>query len=250
TVCNMAIEGGARVGYVNPDQTTFDYLKGREHAPPAEAWDAAVAYWKSVASGPDAVYDDVVRLRAEDISPMVTWGVTPAQSVAVDEPLPARDSFDEADLATVDLAYRYMGLKPGQQMSEVGVDVVFIGSCTNSRISDLRAAAEIARGNTVAKGVKALVVPGSQQVKAQAEAEGLHEIFMQAGFEWRNAGCSMCLAMNNDKLVGNQICASTSNRNFVGRQGSPSGRTLLMSPAMAAAAAVNGHVTDVREMQG
>ena len=248
TVCNMAIEGGARVGYINPDQKTFDYLKGLEYSPGEEQWDSAVAYWKSVASGADAQYDDDVTFHGEDIGPMVTWGTHPGMSVSVDESLPTLEEYDEADRPTVERAYEHMGFKAGQMMSEANVDVVFIGSCTNSRISDLRSAAAIAKGNKVAKSVKALVVPGSQQVKKQAEAEGLHEIFLEAGFEWRNAGCSMCLGMNTDKLVGNQMSASTSNRNFIGRQGSATGRTLLMSPPMAAAAAVNGHVTDVREM--
>jgi len=248
TVCNMAIEGGARVGYVNPDQTTFDYLQGREYAPSEAEWDTAVAHWQSLCSDSDAEYDDKVSFNGADIGPTVTWGINPGQSVAVDEALPSPEAFDEADRPTVKRAYEHMGFKPGQKITDAAVDVVFIGSCTNSRISDLRTAAAIARGNKVAKGVKALVVPGSQQVAAEAEAEGLHEIFQEAGFEWRNAGCSMCLGMNTDKLVGNQMSASTSNRNFIGRQGSPTGRTLLLSPSMAAAAAISGHITDVREM--
>ena len=248
TVCNMAIEGGARVGYVNPDQTTFDYLEGREYAPGPQEWKAAQAYWRSVASDPAAEYDDVVRFDGSEIEPMVTWGITPGQSVGVTNPLPEPDTFAEEDRSTVERAYQHMGFNPGQKMSEVPIDVAFIGSCTNSRIRDLRAAAGIAKGRKVAASVKALVVPGSQQVKKQAEDEGLDRIFIEAGFEWRNAGCSMCLGMNTDKLIGNQVSASTSNRNFIGRQGSPQGRTLLMSPEMVAAAAVNGHVTDVREL--
>lgn len=248
TVCNMAIEGGARVGYCNPDQTTFDYLKGLEYAPGDDVWDKAVDHWKSIASDADAQYDDVVVFDGADIPPMVTWGVTPGQSVGVDEGLPDPSSFDEADVRTAELAYKHMQLVPGQQMESVNIDVAFIGSCTNGRLSDMRAAAEIAKGRKVAEGVHAIVVPGSQQVKAQAEAEGLDKIFLDAGFEWRNAGCSMCLGMNPDKLEGDQISASSSNRNFVGRQGSPTGRTLLMSPAMVAAAAVNGHVSDVRDL--
>ena len=248
TVCNMAIEGGARVGYVNPDETTFEYLRGREYAPDEGAWDRAVAHWKSMASDPDAEYDDVVRMDGADIAPTVTWGITPGQSVGVGEPLPAVEAFDEADRPTVERAYAHMDLRPGQTMTEVPVDVVFIGSCTNSRLSDLRSAAEIAKKGRVAASVKAIVVPGSQQVKAEAEAEGLDDVFRSAGFEWRNAGCSMCLGMNPDKLVGRQISASTSNRNFIGRQGSAEGRTLLMSPPMAAAAAIEGRVTDVREL--
>ena len=248
TVCNMAIEGGARVGYVNPDETTFDYLRGREYAPQGEVWERALGHWKSVASAPDAQYDDVVHLDGSDIAPTVTWGITPGQSVGIDEPLPRVEEFDEADRPTVERAYAHMNLRPGQQMSEVAVDVVFIGSCTNSRLSDLRAAAAVARKGRVAPDVKAIVVPGSQQVKAQAEAEGLDEVFRSAGFEWRHAGCSMCLGMNPDKLVGRQVSASTSNRNFIGRQGSAEGRTLLMSPGMAAAAAIEGRVTDVRAL--
>ena len=246
TVCNMSIEGGARVGYVNPDDTTFAYLEGREHAPTGEAWDAALAHWRSFASDADAVYDDVVEVAGGDIEPMVTWGITPGQSVGVHEPLPDPESFDEAERATVQRAYEHMGLRPGQKMTEVPIDVCFIGSCTNARISDLRTAASLARGRRVAEGVKAIVVPGSQAVKKQAEEEGLDQVFIEAGFEWRHAGCSMCLGMNTDKLVDDQICASTSNRNFIGRQGSPRGRTLLMSPSMATTAALEGRVSDAR----
>ena len=248
TVCNMAIEGGARVGYCNPNQTTYDYLKGREYAPGPDTWDNAVAHWQSLRSDEDAQYDDQVSFDGQDIGPTVTWGINPAQSVTVDEQLPEPSEFDASDRPTVERAYEHMGFKPGQKITDAAIDVVFIGSCTNSRISDLRAAAAIAKGNKVASGVKALVVPGSQQVKAQAEAEGLDEVFKDAGFEWRHAGCSMCLGMNTDKLVGDQMSASTSNRNFIGRQGSPTGRTLLLSPSMAAAAAIRGHIADVREM--
>ena len=248
TVCNMSIEGGARVGYVNPDETTFAYLQGREHAPTGEAWDAALAHWRSFASDADASYDDVVEMAGEDIQPMVTWGITPGQSVGVHEPLPDPERFDEAERPTVQRAYEHMGLKPGQKMTEVPIDVCFIGSCTNARISDLRTVATLARGRRVAEGVKAIVVPGSQAVKKQAEEEGLDQVFIEAGFEWRHAGCSMCLGMNTDKLVDDQICASTSNRNFIGRQGSPRGRTLLMSPSMATAAALEGRVSDARAL--
>ena len=247
TVCNMAIEGGARVGYCNPDETTFEYLRGREYAPKGADWDRAVAHWRTLASGRDAQYDEVVRFDAADIEPMVTWGITPGLSVAINEPLPPVMDFNPGDRPTIERAYEHMGLRAGEQISETKVDVVFIGSCTNSRISDLRTAAKIARGRKVAKGVKAIVVPGSQQVKAQAEEEGLDKIFLDAGFEWRYAGCSMCLGMNQDKLIGDQICASTSNRNFIGRQGSPTGRTLLMSPSMAVASAISGHVSDARQ---
>ena len=248
TVCNMSIEGGARVGYVNPDDTTFAYLQGREHVPTGEAWDVALVHWRSFASDADAVYDDVVEMAGENIEPMVTWGINPGQSVGVHEPLPDPESFDEAERPTVERAYQHMGLRPGQHMTEVPIDVCFIGSCTNARISDLRTAATLARGRRVAEGVKAIVVPGSQAVKKQAEKEGLDQVFIEAGFEWRHAGCSMCLGMNTDKLVGEQICASTSNRNFIGRQGSPRGRTLLMSPSMAAAAALEGRVSDARAL--
>ena len=248
TVCNMSIEGGARVGYVNPDETTFAYLQGREHAPTGEAWDAALTHWRSFASDANASYDDVVEMAGENIEPMVTWGITPGQSVGVHEPLPDPESFDEAERPTVQRAYEHMGLRPGQKMTEVPIDVCFIGSCTNARISDLRTAATLARGRRVAEGVKAIVVPGSQAVKKQAEQEGLDQVFIEAGFEWRHAGCSMCLGMNTDKLVDDQICASTSNRNFIGRQGSPRGRTLLMSPSMAAAAALEGRVSDARAL--
>ncbi len=247
TVCNMAIEGGARVGYVNPDQTTFDYLKGRPHAPSGDKWDKALAYWKSVVSDKDAQYDDVVNFEASDIEPIVTWGITPDQSVGVNQKLPEVGRFSADEAKTVELAYKHMDLKPGAPIKGTPIDVAFIGSCTNGRISDLREAAKVAKGRKVSKTVRAFVVPGSQQVKAQAEKEGLHKIFTEAGFEWREAGCSMCLAMNPDKLKGREISASSSNRNFIGRQGSKDGRTMLMSPAMVAAAAVEGYVTDVRE---
>jgi 3-isopropylmalate/(R)-2-methylmalate dehydratase large subunit len=246
TVCNMSIEGGARCGYVNPDQTTFDYLKGRDYCPEGEAWERAVADWQSLASDADADYDDVIEIKGEDIEPFVTWGITPAQSVGVAQNLPAVDSFAEADQLVVREAYEYMSFEEGQPIVGTPVDVVFIGSCTNGRMSDLREAAKFVKGKKVAAGVRALAVPGSQEVARQAIAEGLDKVFDEAGFQWREAGCSMCLAMNPDQLQGNEISASTSNRNFKGRQGSPTGRTLLMSPAMAAVAAVEGKVTDVR----
>ncbi len=244
TVCNMSIEGGARVGYVNPDQTTYDYIKGRPHAP--KDFDRAVEWWDSMASDVDADYDDVVEINGADIGPTMTWGITPAQSVGIDQALPELGDYTDAERVVVQEAFDYMGFKPGQKLVGTKVDVAFIGSCTNGRLSDLREAAKVARGRKVAAGVRALVVPGSQEVKAAAEAEGLHEIFEEAGFQWRGAGCSMCLAMNSDKLQGRELCASSSNRNFKGRQGSPTGRTLLMSPAMVAAAAVSGEVADVR----
>jgi len=248
TLCNMSIEGGARSGYVNPDQTTFDYLRGRQYAPQGAAFDRAVTWWKSMASDAAASYDDVKRLDGNAIPPMVTWGINPGQSVGVGERIPSPESAPEPERATYREGLAHMGFEAGQPIAGAKIDVVFIGSCTNSRISDLRVAAAVAKGNRVAKGVRAMVVPGSQQVAKAAEAEGLHEVFREAGFEWRNAGCSMCLGMNDDKLRGREMSASTSNRNFIGRQGSPTGRTLLMSPAMAAAAALHGAVTDVREM--
>ena len=245
TVCNMSIEGGALVGYVNPDQTTFDYLKGRPYVPTGEAFDRAVAYWKSVASDPDAKYDDVVNYEGKDIEPTVTWGINPGQAVGISEKLPKPEEYSDPDGAKK--AYEHMGWQPGAPILGTPINVAFVGSCTNSRMTDLRAAARIANGRKVKSGIRALVVPGSAEVKKLAEQEGLHEIFKEAGFEWRGAGCSMCLAMNPDKLTGREICASSSNRNFIGRQGSPGGRTLLMSPAMVAAAALNGKVVDVRE---
>ena len=247
TVCNMAIEGGARCGYINPDQTTFDYLQGRPYSPKGADWDRALAKWKAVASDVGASYDDVVTIDGSAIEPMVTWGITPAQGVGISEKLPAVESFSGSERQVVEEAYEYMDFVPGQSIEGVAINVVYIGSCTNGRISDLRAAASIAKGRKVAAGIRAIVVPGSQKVKEIAEAEGLDKVFTAAGFEWREAGCSMCLAMNPDKLKGREIAASTSNRNFKGRQGSPTGRTLLMSPEMAAAAAVEGKVVDVRK---
>jgi 3-isopropylmalate/(R)-2-methylmalate dehydratase large subunit len=248
TVCNMAIEGGARCGYINPDQTTVDYLKGRPLCPQGEEFDRATEWWLSLASGADAEYDDVVVFDAADIEPTVTWGITPAQSLGVSQAVPSLGSYDESERTLIGEALEYMSLEEGQAIEGTKIDVAFVGSCTNGRISDLREAAAIAKGNQVAEGVKALIVPGSQIVAKQAEEEGLDKIFTEAGFQWRAAGCSMCLAMNPDKLQGREVCASSSNRNFKGRQGSPTGRTLLMSPAMVAAAAINGSVTDVRKM--
>jgi 3-isopropylmalate/(R)-2-methylmalate dehydratase large subunit len=247
TVCNMSIEGGALVGYVNPDSTTFGYLNGRPHVPKGDAFERAVAYWKSVASDPDAKYDDEVNLEGKDIEPTVTWGINPGQAVGISEKLPKPDEYSDPEGAKK--AYEHMGWQPGSPILGTPINVAFVGSCTNSRITDLRAAAKIAKGRKVKPGIRALVVPGSAEVKKIAEQEGLHEIFKQAGFEWREAGCSMCLAMNPDKLKGREISASSSNRNFIGRQGSPGGRTLLMSPAMVAAAALNGKVVDVREYE-
>jgi 3-isopropylmalate/(R)-2-methylmalate dehydratase large subunit len=247
TLCNMSIEGGARVGYVNPDEVTFEYLRGRPRAPAGDAFPRAVEWWRSMASDPEAVYADLVEFAGDEISPTVTWGTHPGQSIGVAEVLPRLEQLPEADRPGAEEALRFMELRAGEPILGTPIDVAFIGSCTNSRISDLREAASVARGRKVAANVRALVVPGSEQVKREAEAEGLHEIFEAAGFQWREAGCSMCLAMNPDKLVGREVCASSSNRNFKGRQGSPTGRTLLMSPAMVAAAAVSGQVSDVRE---
>ncbi len=248
TVCNMAIEGGARCGYVNPDAVTFKYLQGREFAPQGADWDKAVAWWTSLRSDADAIYDDAIAFDATNIAPTVTWGITPGQGIAVDEVVPVADALLEAERPIAEEAYRYMSLTPGSPLRGTKVDVCFIGSCTNGRLSDLREAAKFAKGRHVATGVKAFVVPGSEQVKQQAEAEGLHKVFLEAGFEWREPGCSMCLAMNPDKLQGSQLSASSSNRNFKGRQGSATGRTLLMSPAMVVAAAVTGEVSDIRDL--
>ena len=248
TVCNMSIEAGARAGMVAPDDTTFDYIRGRPYAPQGEAFDRAVEYWRTLPSDPGAHYDRVVTLHADDIAPMVTWGTNPEAVLPITGAVP--DPATVEDPAARDQMLRmldYMALTPGEKLTDIPVDVVFIGSCTNGRLPDLRAAAAVARGRHVAPGVRAMVVPGSGIVKQQAEAEGLDRIFLDAGFEWREAGCSMCLGMNPDKLAPGQRCASTSNRNFEGRQG-PGGRTHLLSPAMAAAAAVTGRLTDVRSL--
>ncbi|GAL19555.1 3-isopropylmalate dehydratase large subunit [Vibrio maritimus] len=248
TVCNMAIELGAKAGLIAPDETTFEYLKGRKFAPQGAEWDAAVEYWKTFKTDADATFDAVVTLNGADIKPQVTWGTNPGQVIAVDQPIPAPESFtDPVEKASAEKALAYMGLEAGKSLKDYKVDKVFVGSCTNSRIEDMRAAAEIAKGRQVASHVQALIVPGSEQVKAQAEAEGLDAIFKDAGFEWRLPGCSMCLAMNNDRLGPQERCASTSNRNFEGRQGRD-GRTHLVSPAMAAAAAIAGHFVDIREL--
>ena len=246
TLCNMAIEGGARCGYVNPDATTFAYLAGRPYAPAGAAWERAVAWWQSLASGAEAVFDDQVDFDATTIAPTITWGITPGQGIGVDEAVPSLEQTEPDERPIAEEAYRYMDLAPGTPIAGLAVDVCFIGSCTNGRLSDLQAAAAVAKGRQVAAGITAFVVPGSEQVAAAAEAEGLDVVFREAGFQWREPGCSMCLAMNPDRLEGRQISASSSNRNFKGRQGSATGRTLLMSPAMVAAAAVSGHVADVR----
>lgn len=246
TLCNMAIEMGAKAGLVAPDDTTFDYLKGRQFAPKGQSWDEAVTYWRTLKSDHDATFDATITLNAAEIAPQVTWGTNPGQVIAIDQIVPLLNSFnDPVERASAEKALAYMGLSEGINLTDVTIDKVFIGSCTNSRIEDLRAAAEIAKGHKVASHVQAIVVPGSGPVKAQAEAEGLDKIFIEAGFEWRLPGCSMCLAMNNDRLNPGERCASTSNRNFEGRQGR-GGRTHLVSPAMAAAAAINGHFADIR----
>jgi 3-isopropylmalate/(R)-2-methylmalate dehydratase large subunit len=248
TICNMTIEAGARAGMVAPDGTTYDYLAGRPMAPKGAAWEMAVAHWRTLPSDAGAAYDGEVTLKAADIVPLVTWGTSPEEVVAITGrvPDPAQEA-DEVRSRAIERMLDYMGLVAGTALEDVAVDMVFIGSCTNGRIEDLRAAAAVAKGRHAAEGVGVLVVPGSGLIKEQAEEEGLDRIFTEAGFEWREAGCSMCLAMNADKLKPGQRCASTSNRNFEGRQG-PSGRTHLMSPAMAAAAAVTGHLADVRKL--
>ena len=247
TVCNMAIEGGARAGLIAPDEKTFEYCKGRAHAPKGAAWEAALAYWKTLFSDDGAHFDKVVTIKGEDIAPVVTWGTSPEDVLPITASVPAPSDFDGGKVDAVARSLEYMGLNSGTPLSEVEIDTVFIGSCTNGRIEDLRAAAEILKGKKIKDGMRAMVVPGSGLVRAQAEEEGLADIFLEAGFEWRLAGCSMCLAMNPDQLAPGERCAATSNRNFEGRQGR-GGRTHLMSPAMAAAAAVTGKLTDVREL--
>lgn len=249
TVCNMSIEGGARCGYVNPDQKTFDYLKGRPYSPSDENWDEAVEKWKSFASDSDCEYDDTVNISAENIAPTVTWGVSPDQGFSIEGLIPdPKVEENENDRLSIQEAIDYMKLEPGNPIKGTKIDVAFLGSCTNGRLSDFREVAKFLKGHKVSEGVKAIAVPGSQIVDLMAKKEGIDKIFSEAGFEWRGAGCSMCLAMNPDKLVGDQLCASSSNRNFKGRQGSPTGRTVLMSPVMVAAAAVNGHISDAREV--
>ncbi|MCF6444487.1 3-isopropylmalate dehydratase large subunit [Nereida sp. MMG025] len=246
TVCNMAIEGGARAGLIAPDETTFEYCKGRPHAPKGAQWEAAMEWWKTLYSDDDAQWDKVITIKGEDIAPVVTWGTSPEDVLPITAAVPSPDSFEGGKVDAAQRSIDYMGLQAGQKLTDIEIDTVFIGSCTNGRIEDLRAAAEILKGKKVAVK-RAMVVPGSGLVRAQAEEEGLADIFKEAGFEWRMAGCSMCLAMNPDQLAEGERCASTSNRNFEGRQGYK-GRTHLVSPAMAAAAAVTGKLTDVREL--
>ncbi|MFN3954263.1 MAG: 3-isopropylmalate dehydratase large subunit [Pararhodobacter sp.] len=247
TVCNMAIEGGARAGLIAPDEKTFAYVMGRPHAPKGAAWEAALAWWKTLYTDEGAHFDKVVTIRGEDIAPVVTWGTSPEDVLPITAEVPAAESFSGGKVGAAKRSLDYMGLTPGMKLTDIKIDAVFIGSCTNGRIEDLRAAASILKGRRLAPGVRGMVVPGSGLVRLQAEEEGLAQIFLDAGFEWRLAGCSMCLGMNPDQLAPGERCAATSNRNFEGRMGR-GGRTHLMSPVMAAAAAVTGHLTDVREL--
>ena len=247
TVCNMAIEGGARAGMIAPDETTFEYCNGRPNAPSGKTWDAALDYWKTLFSDGDAHFDKVITMKGENIAPVVTWGTSPEDVLPITASVPAADDFNGGKVAAAQRSLDYMGLTPGTRLQDVTIDAVFIGSCTNGRIEDLRAAAKVVEGKKIQEGLIAMVVPGSGLVRLQAEQEGLADVFKNAGFEWRLAGCSMCLGMNPDQLGPQVRCASTSNRNFEGRQGRES-RTHLMSPAMAAAAALTGKLTDVREI--
>jgi 3-isopropylmalate/(R)-2-methylmalate dehydratase large subunit len=246
-ICNMSIEGGARAGYINPDETTYEYLRGREYVPEGEDFERRTEYWESIRSGEDAEYDDVVTIDVEGMDPLVTWGINPGQVIEVSEPIPAPGDFEaRADREAAEQALEHMDLEPGGSMLGYDIDVAFLGTCTNGRVSDFEVAAEILEGRTIDDDVRALAVPGSETVRTQCENRGIDQTFIEAGFQWRRAGCSMCLAMNDDSLEGDEVCASSSNRNFIGRQGSKEGRTVLMSPAMVAAAAVAGEVTDPR----
>ncbi|MUV49674.1 MULTISPECIES: 3-isopropylmalate dehydratase large subunit [Haloarcula] len=250
SICNMSIEGGARAGYVNPDETTYEWLEGtdyfQEHP---EKFEELKPYWESIRSDDDAEYDDVVEIDASELDPVVTWGTTPGQGIGIDDPIPEPESLADDKVDTARRAQEHMRVEPGETMEGYDIDVAFLGSCTNARMPDLRRAARIVKGREVADDVRAFVVPGSQRVQRAAEEEGLKDIFEEAGFEWRNAGCSMCLGMNEDQLEGDEACASSSNRNFVGRQGSKDGRTVLMNPRMVAAAAITGEVSDVRDLE-
>ena len=249
SICNMSIEGGARAGYVNPDERTYEWLRGTDaFRDEPEKFERRREYWESIRSDPDAEYDDIVTIDGSAIEPVVTWGTTPGQGIGISEPIPAPEDLPADKQDTARRAQEHMRVSPGETMAGYDVDVAFLGSCTNARLADLRAAAEVVRGREVDSNVRAMVVPGSQRVKAAAERDGFDEIFTEAGFDWRGAGCSMCLGMNEDQLEGDEACASSSNRNFVGRQGSKEGRTILMSPVMVAAAAIEGEVTDVREL--
>ena len=248
TICNMSIEAGARAGMVAPDDTTFDYVKGRDHAPKGEEWDAAVAYWRTLFTDDDAVFDAEVTIDASTLSPFVTWGTNPGQGLPLSSSVPSPDdASDEVDRVAIERALEYMDLTPGTPLRDIAIDTVFIGSCTNGRIEDLRVAADVLRGRTISDGLRLMVVPGSARVRLQAESEGLDQVFIEAGGEWRGAGCSMCLGMNPDKLTPGERSASTSNRNFEGRQG-PGGRTHLVSPAVAAATAVTGHLSSPADL--
>ncbi|MDS0276312.1 3-isopropylmalate dehydratase large subunit [Halomicroarcula sp. S1AR25-4] len=250
SICNMSIEGGARAGYVNPDETTFEWLEQtdyfQEHP---EKFEELKPYWESIQSDDDAEYDDVVEIDASELDPVVTWGTTPGQGIGIDDPIPAPEDLAEDKQDTARRAQKHMRVEPGETMEGYDIDVAFLGSCTNARLPDLRRAARIVKGRQVDEDVRAFVVPGSQRVQRAAEEEGLKDVFEEAGFEWRNAGCSMCLGMNEDQLEGDEACASSSNRNFVGRQGSKDGRTVLMNPRMVAAAAITGEVSDVRDIK-
>jgi 3-isopropylmalate/(R)-2-methylmalate dehydratase large subunit len=250
SICNMSIEGGARAGYVNPDETTYEWLaETDEFEDDPEKFEKLKPYWESIRSDEDAEYDDVVTIDGSELEPVVTWGTTPGQGVGITQPIPAPEDLPADKQDTARRAQEHMRVTPDETMEGYEIDVAFLGSCTNARLADLRRAAELVAGRQVADGVRAMVVPGSQRVQKQAEAEGLKDVFEEAGFTWRNAGCSMCLGMNEDQLEGDEACASSSNRNFVGRQGSKDGRTVLMNPRMVAAAAIEGHVTDVRELK-
>jgi len=249
SICNMSIEGGARAGYVQPDETTYEWMQETDYFQDhSEEFDQLKPYWESIRSEADAEYDDVVEIDAGELDPVVTWGTTPGQGIGIDDPIPAPGDLPEAKQDTARRAQKHMRVEPGETMNGYDVDVAFLGSCTNARLPDLRRAARIVKGRQVADDVRAFVVPGSQRVQEAARQEGLKDVFEEAGFEWRNAGCSMCLGMNEDQLEGDEACASSSNRNFVGRQGSKDGRTVLMNPRMVAAAAINGEVSDVRDM--
>src|SRR6056297_1674934 len=247
TVCNMAIEGGARAGLIAPDETTFDYVKGRPHAPKGAAWELALNWWRTLTSDEGAHYDRTLVMDAAEIEPVVTWGTSPEDVLPITGTVPRPEDFEGGKVASARRSLEYMGLTPGTRLQDVAIDTVFIGSCTNARIEDLREVAKVVEGRRVKDGVRAMVVPGSGLVRAQAEEEGIADILKEAGFDWRMSGCSMCLGMNPDQLAPGERCASTSNRNFEGRQGR-GGRTHLLSPAMAAAAAITGRLTDVREM--
>ncbi|PSP95617.1 3-isopropylmalate dehydratase large subunit [Halobacteriales archaeon QS_4_62_28] len=250
SICNMSIEGGARAGYVNPDETTYEWLAETDYfRDRPEKFDDLKPYWDSIRSDEDAEYDDIVRIDASELDPVVTWGTTPGQGIGIDDPIPAPEALDEDKQDTARRAQEHMRVEPGETMNGYDIDVAFLGSCTNARLPDLRRAARIVKGREVHDDVRAMVVPGSQRVQKAAKAEGLKDIFEAAGFDWRNAGCSMCLGMNEDQLEGEEACASSSNRNFVGRQGSKDGRTVLMNPRMVAAAAITGEVSDVRELK-